>query len=429
MSDDDFVSYWARNPCAHEWTVSKRPCPWFKAGSRCQKTWGSLVDPLQFVVIFLAEVNLMIASALIIEAVIRKRAYTGAFGAPYQRLVCVIVAGFVALGVASIDLQGGNRILSVEWRLSLQVLIRVLMELALFEVGDSYTQALKNVTLLHSGRSPPRVVPGYAKVLGRAGLAALFSGSIAAWEISVVPRREREGCLLARANTIRNVGTATIDLSFFLYTFACAREAKRHVSRRLEKHPTSKSLAEDKHAADILTTHIFALCGCMVAVFSFAVLAAVRNASAGKFLCEQPACTFKAYPSRILWGFWYHLGVWIIVAAMVPNRLASRISEFISSFATVDDRCRTKPSSSDIEAAPKDESPLPPPECKMEDEGIMVETPPPPPPPQRTTTPPRLSTEPMNICVNEEEEEGFRHHSKRREESSAQVLRNNCVLS
>lgn len=84
----------------------------------------------------------------------------------------------------------------------------------------------------------------------------------------------------------------------------------------------------------MITTHIFALCCCMAAVFSFGLITSIRNTAAGKFLCEQPSCTLRTYPSRILWAFWYHLGVWVIVLAMVPNRIATRIGNAITSCAT-----------------------------------------------------------------------------------------------
>mmetsp|Transcript_19305 Transcript_19305/g.60731 ORF Transcript_19305/g.60731 Transcript_19305/m.60731 type:complete len:412 (-) Transcript_19305:512-1747(-) len=326
-------SEWAERPCSAEWTVNRQPCNWFKAGPRCHMTWGDLVDPLQYVVIFVAELNLMLAGALIIDAVIRKRAYSGAeFGAPYQRLVYVVLMGFVAIGIASVDLNGGNKILSVGWRLGLQVAIRVLVELALFEVADSYTHALRTVMPIPATAER---VPETQRVLARAALAALFSGGIATWEVTSVPPRHRNGCLLSVANTVRNVGTATIDFSFFLYTFCYARAAKKIISDRLECQPSSKSLHADKRAIDVLTTHIFALCICMGAVFSFAVFAAYRNAAAGKFLCEQPACRKRDYPSRILWAFWYHCGVWVIVVAMVPNRLATRIGNAVTACASV----------------------------------------------------------------------------------------------
>lgn len=279
---------------------------------------------MQYVVILAAELNLMVAAGLIVDGFLRKRAYSEV-GAPLQRLVVLICAGFTAIGVASLDINGGNRILSVGWRIGLQASIRVLMELGLFEVGDTYTHALRS-HLPEAGRDR---LPETTRVLTRGLLAAIFSGTVASWEVLGVPDRQRQGCLLSKANTVRNLGTASIDLSFFVYTFAYALYAKKSVSDRLRAQPNSKTLAGDKMAVEILTTHILALCGAMGLVFSFALLAAFRNAGAGRYLCEQPACTRRAYPSRLLWALWYHAGVWVAVFALVPNRLASRLGRAI----------------------------------------------------------------------------------------------------
>lgn len=221
MDSDD--NTWAHRPCSRRWTVNQRPCAWFKAGGSCQKRWGDLISPWQYVVIFVAEVNLMLAAGIIIDGVVRQRAYRGTpFGASYMRLVYFVVIGFCALGVASLDLNGGNRLLTIEWRLGLQTAIRVLMEMALFEVGDSYKHALRKVMV---SPIPSERLPETTRVILRSVLAALFSGGIATWEVKAVPRGQREGCLLSIANTVRHVGTASIDLTFFMHTF-------RYVLRR-----------------------------------------------------------------------------------------------------------------------------------------------------------------------------------------------------
>jgi len=127
------------------------------------------------------------------------------------------------------------------------------------------------------------------------------------------------------------MGSALIEFSFFFYVFCQSRQARRHVAEQLKSLPT-ESLLIDKRIVETLTTHVAAITLCLSAVLSFSVMVGIRNSGQGAIFCEQPACTSSEYPSKFIWALYYHICVWVVVLAIVPNRIATRIEAFLAMF-------------------------------------------------------------------------------------------------
>ena len=324
---------WRERPCSRRWQTARRPCAWFFWGAECNRHWIELSSPfIQIVESALCINALAVATMLVRVLRASRKRRAGLYWNAYERTCAASLFTLATLLSTAADIDGSARLVPTWLRFGAQSLSRWAYEVALIEVGTAHRRALRHFSRA-SYTSRPSAALSY--VLTNDARCAIICSFLAynvctkVWEVMAVPPQSRRGCVFVVANYAWQVGLSTLELAYVLMVIPAARQARRTLAAQYRQSFSScgTELASSRNAIQVITAHIIAVSLLTVFIFSYVVVTAVRNLVVGNtYRCVQPPCTPYGYLSNIAWALWFHVGAWLAVLALVPNRVVAFLS-------------------------------------------------------------------------------------------------------
>jgi len=307
---------WPERPCLEEWKVREHPCPWFRFGHDCTRTWSELTHVADYVLMGLlygALIAAIFALFYLLYASRKKRCELpddfGKFTPPkkkkrskslirtmsqdalllnsdgsdrfvwstyndYERAIIWTICCCLAQCFAYVDPNGFYKILSLPVRMLSHGLIRVFVDFTLFQMAAGYRKALQ-----------PVGTPRDSGLLIGLFLSVSFLAIFLSLEYAQVPTAGLPGCANTLWNFFRHFSVSLVEFCVIFLTLRFALRVRTKL-KRSKARGTRHGRVRLQAAVDQIITRTFLLCAITFCVLGWSAFVGARNAGSA-YDCYQ----------------------------------------------------------------------------------------------------------------------------------------------